>query len=103
MNDTTIIDRIISEGIASNVFQAGHIANGLHLAELHTDPDAQIKRARLYRDWRNAGESSKVAYLKAIAGETVPPPMFEEVLHSEFDAEWMALHIEETDEESAGE
>lgn len=78
-----IIDKLIADGIASNVFQATHIANGLKLTELRDDEGAQIARARLYRDWRNAGEPSKVAYERAIKGEVVPAPMFAEVLHSE--------------------
>jgi hypothetical protein len=77
-----IIEKIIADGIAKNVFQATHIANGLKLVEMKTD-DERLARCRLYRDWRNAGEKSATAYAKAIAGEAVPAPMFAEMLHSE--------------------
>ena len=76
-----IIEKLIEIGIASNPFQAAHIANGLQLAECKTDEE-RLTRAKLYRDWRNAGEPSKVAYLKAIAGDKVEA-LIPEVLHSE--------------------
>lgn len=63
-----IIEKIIDAGIASNIFQATHIANGLRLFELSTDEE-KIARCRLYRDWRNAGEPSNVAYQHAIDGD----------------------------------
>ena len=80
-----VIEMLINEGIAKNGFQAAHIANGLKLAGL---PEAeQLKRARLYRDWRNTkiyGKETAPCYEKAIAGEAVPvEPMFEGVLHSD--------------------
>ena len=67
----TIIDQMIADKIAANPFQAAHIANGLKLAELKTDEE---RRARylLYREWRNAGEEPKIAYLRAIEGK---PPL----------------------------
>ena len=81
-----IIEKLIEDGIAKNVFQSANIANGLRLAELKTD-DERIARSRLYRDHRNSGESSRTAFEKAIAGEAVPAPMFEEVLHTIEEAE----------------
>lgn len=80
-----MIDWMLSEKIAVHWKQAQNIIVGLELNTLYLarDYDGIKKRARLYRDWRNAGEPSKIAYAKAIAGEPVPAPMFEEVLHSE--------------------
>lgn len=88
-----IVEKLISDGIASNVFQATHIANGLKLFEL-SDEAEQLARARLYRDWRNAGEKSKVAYERAIRGDAVPAPMFVEALHTDDKAQ-MPLFTEE--------
>ena len=81
---TTIIDKLISEGIAKNQFQAMHIANGLKLYELRTD-DERIARAKLYRDWRNskAYKDTKACYDKAIQGEPAPAALLDEALHSE--------------------
>ena len=83
MITTNLIDLLLENKIAQNVFQAAHIANGLRLSELHGNTEAQVKRMKLYRDWRNAGEKSKVAYEKAIAGDIPPSPMFDGILHSE--------------------
>lgn len=79
-----IIDWMLTEKIVGHWKQAQNIIAGLHLNELYSlnDYDGIKARARLYRDWRNAGEPSKVAYQKAIAGEPVPAPMFEDVLHT---------------------
>lgn len=63
-----IIQKMIDDKIASNPFQASHIANGLKLYELKNDAE-KIERYKLYRKWRDAGESSKVAYANAIAGK----------------------------------
>lgn len=63
-----IIDQMITDKIAKNVFQATHIANGLKLAELKTDAE-KIERYKLYRRWRDAGEPSTVAYQNAIDGK----------------------------------
>ena len=72
----TILDWMIAEKFASNIFQATHIANGLKLAALHHQPEAQKARVRLYRAWRDSQVFPKAdtasCYLKAIAGETVP-------------------------------
>ena len=73
-----IVEKLIEIGIASNPFQAAHIASGLQLADCAEEEG--IARARLYRDWRNAGESSKIAYQKAITGDKVEALM-PEVLH----------------------
>lgn len=64
-----IIERMIDDKIATNRFQAANIANGLKLAGL--DENEQIARYKLYREWRNAGEPSKVAYKNAIDGKQI--------------------------------
>lgn len=91
----TIIESMIADKIAQNVFQAAHIANGLKLAELKTDEE---RRARylLYREWRNAGEPSKVAYQNAIDGK-VPMVLIEkeedrDINEAEYDYEYQATH-----------
>lgn len=63
-----IIEQMITDKIARNVFQATHITNGLKLAELKTDAD-KIARYKLYRRWRDTGEPSSVAYQNAIEGK----------------------------------
>ena len=80
-----ITEWLLSSGIATHWKQAENIIAGLKLNELYIlGKEDEIKaRARLYRDWRNAGEQSKTAYAKAIAGQPVPAPMFDDVLHSE--------------------
>ena len=81
-----IIEKLIADGIAKNMFQSANIANGLRLAELKTD-DERIARARLYRDHRNSGETSRTSFEKAIAGKGVPAPMFDGVMHTTEQAE----------------
>ena len=80
-----IIDWMIAEKIAKNGFNASAIVNGLELWTLKTE-DEQKARCKLYRDWRNAGEKSAVAFAKAKAGEPVLPkdtqPIFEGAMHS---------------------
>jgi hypothetical protein len=82
-----VVEMLINDKIASNPFQAAHIANGLKLGECKTDEE-RLTRARLYRDWRVSQifpkSDTASCYAKAIAGEAVPvTPMFEGVLHSE--------------------
>ena len=81
-----IMDWMISVKIAKNDFSAAAIVNGLELYKLDSD-EAMKARCKLYRDWRNAGEKSKVAFSKAIAGEAVlavgAAPMFEGAMLSE--------------------
>ena len=66
-----IISSLIHKGIAHNTFQASNIANGLHFAEL-PDDESRLARARIYREWRNAGENRKAAFARAIRGEPAP-------------------------------
>jgi len=70
-----VIESMIADQIAQNPFQAAHIANGLKLADLKTDEE-KVARYKLYREWRNAGEPSKVAYQNAIEGK-VPMVLIE--------------------------
>lgn len=70
-NEQTMIAMIVNDGIAGNIFQAGHIVQGLKLSEL-PDDDARMMRARLYREWRRAGENRSAAFTRAIHGETAP-------------------------------
>jgi hypothetical protein len=73
-----VIELLIQNGIASNQFQASHIANGLKLYECKTDEE-RLKRARLYRDWRNSKiyNTTVECYRKAIDGVALPvTPMF---------------------------
>ena len=65
-----IMDWMITEKIAKNDFNASAIVNGLELYKLLTD-DERKARVRLYRDWRNAGEPSKVAFQHAINGDVI--------------------------------
>lgn len=78
----TTIEMMIREKIAVNQWQASHIAEGLELWKCETREE-QVKRCRLYRDWRNAGEDSKTAYRRAKNGDPVPTPLFGDVLHSD--------------------
>lgn len=80
-----VIELLIENGICNNGFRASAIANGLKLYDLSTD-EARLKRARLYRDWRNSkiyGKDTAPCFEKAIAGENVPQiAMFEEAIHT---------------------
>ncbi len=75
-----IMDWMIAAKIAKNDFNAAAIVNGLELYKL-LDDEARKARTLLYRNWRNAGEKSKTAFAKAIAGEDIlpedTPPMFD--------------------------
>lgn len=86
MTMKNIVELIIEEKIADNVFRASNIATGLKLWELKTEAE-QLARARLYRDWRNSGiygKQTQPCYEKAIAGEAVPvDTMFDGALLSE--------------------
>lgn len=69
---TNVIELLKAAKIASNDFQASHIANGLKLASLHTD-EAMIERAKLYRKWRPRTDKKNdiptwQAYQLAMAG-----------------------------------
>jgi hypothetical protein len=77
----TIIDWIIENKYAKNVFQATAIANGLKLSELHGKPDEQQERVRLYRAWRDSQifKTPASCFALAIAGERVPELFGEEV------------------------
>jgi len=65
-----IMDWMITEKIAKNDFNAAAIVNGLKLHEV-ADDEARKSRVKLYRDWRNAGEPSKVAFQHAINGDAI--------------------------------
>lgn len=71
-----IIEWMIEQKYARNVFQATHIANGLKLAKLHGNTEAQQARVKLYRTWRDSKTfqptDTASCYAKAIAGERVP-------------------------------
>lgn len=87
-----IVDWIQWAKFADNPFRAGHIANGLKLAELHGKKEEQKARVRLYRDWRASGlypkKDTKSCFEKAIAGALVPQlELIEGVLHSEAENE----------------
>lgn len=79
-----IMDWMLSEKIAKNDFNASAIVNGLKLWELDNDEDKKA-RVRLYRDWRNAGEKTKIAFEHAIRGDKIlaSAPMFEGAMLSE--------------------
>ena len=79
-----IIEWMIAEKIAKNGFNAAAIVNGLKLWELPSD-DEKRARCKLYRDWRNAGEKSAVAFANAIEGKKIlaSAPMFEGAMLSE--------------------
>jgi hypothetical protein len=79
---TELFEWMVNEKIAKNNFNAAAILNGLKLYNEKDDEKAKVT-IRLYRDHRNSGEKSKVAFEKAIKGEAVPAPMFAGVLHSE--------------------
>lgn len=84
---TNVIELLIKDGIADNNFRAMHIANGLKLADLKTEEE-QLKRARLYRDWRVSkifpAKDTASCFAKAIAGEPVPQlELIEGAMHSE--------------------
>jgi hypothetical protein len=66
-----IISALIHEGIAKNTFNAAAIANGLKFPEL-PDDESRLARARLYREWRHAGENVQAAFGRAIRGEEAP-------------------------------
>lgn len=67
----TIVELLISNRIAKNEFQAQHIVENLKLLELETESE-QLARAKLYREWRNAGENRNAAVGRTLAGEKAP-------------------------------
>ena len=77
-----IMNWMIAEKIAKNDFNAAAIVNGLELHKLPTD-EAKKARVKLYRDWRNAGEPSKVAFQHAINGDAIQALPIEGALLSE--------------------
>lgn len=86
MTMSNIVEQLVAEGIAQNNWQAANIANGLDLIHCKDD-DERMKRARLYRDWRNSQyfpkSDTKSCFEKAIAGEPAPAPLLKEAAHSE--------------------
>lgn len=81
------MDWMIAEKIAKNDFNAAAIVNGLELHKLQDDEERK-SRIRLYRDWRNAGEKTKIAFEHAIRGDKVlaSAPMFEGAMLSELNS-----------------
>ncbi len=77
-----LMNWMITERIAKNDFNASAIVNGLELYKLSTD-DERKARVRLYRDWRNAGEKSKIAFEHAIKGDVIQALPIEGALLSE--------------------
>lgn len=77
----SITDWMLSEKLATHWKQAQNIIKGLKLDELYNAKrfDEIKARTRLYRSWRNAGESSATAYENAIAGKPTPAEMFQSV------------------------
>ena len=71
-----IVQKIVDEKLAVNIFAASHIANGLKLADLKTEEE-QLARVKLYRDWRKHGENTHAAYDRAIKGEEPLPELFD--------------------------
>jgi len=80
-----MIEWLLSEKIAKHWKQAQNIIVGLELNKLYDakDYDGIKARARLYRDWRNAGEPSKVAFQHAINGDVIQALPMEGALLSE--------------------
>ena len=76
-----IIEWIIENKYAKNVFQATAIANGLKLATLHGQPEKQQERVKLYRRWRDSKvyNDTKPCFEKAVEGIEPPAEMFEAV------------------------
>ena len=76
-----IIEWIIENKYAKNVFQATAIANGLKLIELHGEPEKQQERVKLYRRWRDSKvyNDTKPCFEKAAEGVEPPAEMFEAV------------------------
>ncbi len=70
-----MITEIIEAKFASNIFQAGHIADGLQLFRLNTKK-ARLERVALYRKWRTSkyfpAKDTASCFEKAIKGEEVP-------------------------------
>lgn len=77
-----IMKWMIAEKIAKNDFNAAAIVNGLELHKVEGD-EARKARVKLYRDWRNAGEPSKVAFQHAINGDVIQSLPIEGALLSE--------------------
>lgn len=71
-----LVQLLIENKIADNCFRAAHIVNGLKLWEC-TDETKALEMAMLYREWRNAGEPSKIAYANAKAWKPKPTNLFE--------------------------
>lgn len=84
---------LIQNEIASNVHQAANIANGLRLQELQSDAE-KLARANLYRNWRIAGEKSRVAFENAIEGKPAPAPLIPEALHGDSTLELLEANKE---------
>jgi len=68
---------LMDEGIACHAKHAENIIAKLELWKLYNEGSIGLimTRARLYRDWKNAGENRDEAARKAIAGEAAPVPL----------------------------
>lgn len=73
-DELPLVQLLIQNDIADNVYRASAIVVGCELASLPTDEE-RLARARLYRAWRNSqiyGKRTEPCYEKAIKGEVVP-------------------------------
>lgn len=60
-DELPLVQLLIQNDIADNVYRASAIVVGLELASLPTDEE-RLARARLYRDHRNSGENATVSF-----------------------------------------
>ena len=71
-----IVEKLVSEKIATNPFHAANMLNVLECGKLETD-EQRVDRCRLYKAWKLTDENKQEARRKAIAGEQPPEQMFE--------------------------
>lgn len=80
-----IVKFLLDEKIATCQKHAENIIAKLELWKLYNEGQYGLimTRARLYRDFRNAGENSNEAARKAVAGDPAPAPLIAEAAHSD--------------------
>lgn len=66
-----IVEELVKEKIATNLFHASNMLNVLRCGNLKTDEE-RLDRCRLYHAWKMAGENKVESRLNAIAGKPAP-------------------------------
>lgn len=77
MTEFDLFSWMMENKLAKNGFNAAAIASRLELGKL-SDPEEIKSRVLLYREWRLAGEKTRISFEHAIRGDKAPERLVQE-------------------------